>query len=166
MTAKELATALTGREAGKEFFPGEERDAKDAGLAAVYGYFDDNVEFCGAINDDPATIGQYTGLTDKNGVKIFVWDIVCNNEPEDVEMKPLPVFGAVKFGEYDGDLPSLEYQTTSDHVGFFVDWKDNEDGEYSEDFRRDLGYWVKYPNFEVCGNIHDNPELLEATPLK
>ena len=60
MTAKELATALTGREAGKEFFPGEERDAKDAGLAAVYGYFDDNVEFCGAINDE---VGAWNGTT-------------------------------------------------------------------------------------------------------
>lgn len=32
---------------------------------------------------------------------------------------------------------------------------------YSKDYRRDLGYWTKYPHFEVCGNIHDNPEFLE-----
>lgn len=114
------------------------------------------------IEVDPATIGQYTGLTDKNGVKIFEGDIVCDDEPEDMEYKPLPVFGVVEFGEYDGDLLSLEYKTTSDHVGFSVDWKDNEDGEYSKDYRRDLGYWIKYPYFTVCGNIHDNPELLEG----
>lgn len=112
---------------------------------------------------DPATVGQYTGLTDKNGVKIFDGDIVCNDEPEDMECKPLPVFGEVKFGEYDGDLLSLEYKTTSDHVGFFIDWKDNEDGEYSKDYRRDIGYWVKYPYFAVCGNIHDNPEFFGGT---
>lgn len=112
------------------------------------------------VEVDSATVGQYTGLTDKNGVKIFAGDIVCNDEPEDMECKPLPVFGEVKFGEYDGDLLSLEYKTTSDHVGFFIDWKDNEDGEYSEDYRRDIGYWVKYPYFAVCGNTHDNPEIL------
>lgn len=110
---------------------------------------------------DPATIGQYTGLTDRNGVKIFEGDIVCDDEPEDMECKPLPIFGEVKFGEYNGDLLSLEYKTISDHVGFFVDWRDNEDGECSKDYRRDLGYWTKYPHFEVCGNIHDNPELLK-----
>ena len=37
MTAKELAIALTGREVGMEIMPGEERDAKDAGLVVVYG---------------------------------------------------------------------------------------------------------------------------------
>ena len=60
MTAKELAIALTGREVGMEIMPGEERDAKDAGLVVVYGYSDDNVELCGAINDE---VGAYSGTT-------------------------------------------------------------------------------------------------------
>ena len=37
MTAKELATKLTGREVGEEIVMGEERDIKDAGLVVVYG---------------------------------------------------------------------------------------------------------------------------------
>ena len=60
MTAKELAIALTGREVGMEIMPGEERATKDAGLVVVYGYSDDNVEFCGAINDE---VGAYNGTT-------------------------------------------------------------------------------------------------------
>ena len=60
MTAKELAATLTGREAGEEIMMGEERDIKDAGLVVVYGYSDDNVEFCGAINDE---VGSYDGGT-------------------------------------------------------------------------------------------------------
>ena len=60
MTAKELAAELTGREVGEEIAMGEERDIKDAGLVVVYGYSDDNVEFCGAINDE---VGSYDGGT-------------------------------------------------------------------------------------------------------
>ena len=60
MTAKELAEMLNGREAGGEVVWGEERDIKDAGLVAVYGYSDDNVEFSGAINDE---VGAYNGAT-------------------------------------------------------------------------------------------------------
>jgi len=60
MTAKELAEMLSGREVGEEIVMGEERDIKDAGLVVVYGYSDDNVEFCGAINDE---VGSYNGGT-------------------------------------------------------------------------------------------------------
>ena len=60
MTAKQLAEMLSGRKYGMEITPGEAQDAKDAGLVVVYGYSDDNVEFCGAISDE---IGAYDGAT-------------------------------------------------------------------------------------------------------
>ena len=60
MTAKELAEMLDRREVGEEIEWGEERDIKDAGLVAVYGYSDDNVEFSGSINDE---VGAYNGTT-------------------------------------------------------------------------------------------------------
>lgn len=60
MTAKELAEMLSGREVGEEIIWGEERDIKDAGLVVVYGCSDDNVELCGAINDE---VGAYNGTT-------------------------------------------------------------------------------------------------------
>ena len=61
MTAKELAIELNGREAGGEVVWGEERDIKDAGLVAVYGYSDDNVEFSGAINDEVKAVWHDKG---------------------------------------------------------------------------------------------------------
>lgn len=60
MTAKELAEMLSGRERGTEITVDEERQAADARLVVVYGYSDDNVEFCGAINDE---VGAYNGTT-------------------------------------------------------------------------------------------------------
>lgn len=108
----------------------------------------------------PATVGQYTGLTDRNGVKIFEGDILCDDEPEDPSGGYLPVFGRVCFGEYHN---TFDWGREA-HIGFFVEWEDNEDDDYSKTFRKDLCYWAKYPHCEVRGNIHDNPELLEVTP--
>lgn len=60
MTAKELATTLSGREYGGELYPSEELKAKAAGLVVVYGYSDDNVELRGAID---AEVGAWNGTT-------------------------------------------------------------------------------------------------------
>lgn len=105
---------------------------------------------------DPTTVGQYTGLTDKNGVRIFVGDILCDDDPEDPSGEYLPVFGRVCFGEYHNTFNGGD----GAHIGFFVEWEGNEDDDYSKTFRKDLGHWVKYPHCDVRGNIHDNPELL------
>ena len=85
----------------------------------------------------PETIGQYTGLTDKNGIKIFEGDTHCN---ENNNKKFV-----VKFGHfYDEEL-------LDDMYGWYME--DN----WSNRFGLNGGE-CEYAN--IIGNIHDNPKLM------
>lgn len=95
---------------------------------------------------DSSTAGQYTGLTDKNGKRIFEDDIIRANHDGAV--------GVVRFGEYMS--PSDPDPTR--HIGYYVDWQ----GKEKDFLRADLGYWTSRSDVEVIGNIHDNSELLEV----
>lgn len=86
------------------------------------------------------TVGQYTGLTDKNGVKIFEGDIV---EDIDAGLLGRVIFATATNG-YDG------------MAGFMVD--DIDDGLQNYN-----SFWG---SVEVIGNIHDNPELLDCLNLR
>lgn len=90
---------------------------------------------------DPATVGQFTGLTDKNGKRIFEGDIVAQNwydhdEPSDDS------FGEVVFCEYDCSFSVLDVE---------------KDGIVPLG-RCHAFHW----EVEIIGNIHDNPELLNG----
>ena len=85
---------------------------------------------------DPETLCQYTGLTDKNGKKIWENDIVRRTDLY-VVSKP-----SVGFIEYD-----LE------NTSFLIHWTDKV--EYSPTY-----HWKD--RLEVIGNIFDNPDLLEV----
>ena len=90
-------------------------------------------EYCEVI---PETVGQCTGLKDKNGKLIFEGDILLFIN-DDGEKTPYKVFWSEEYAGY--------IIVTNDRA---VDTMD---------------CWDKYrKNFEVIGNIHDNPELLEV----
>ena len=83
----------------------------------------------------PETVGQYTGLTDKNGKKIFEGDIVKEN---DIYHK----------GE-------LQIKGNTWRVAFA-------DGLFFGNFKNISVYLQSLDGMEVIGNVHDNPELLEV----
>jgi hypothetical protein len=93
----------------------------------------------------PSTVGQYAGLKDKNGDKIFEGDIIYHEEHKGYL---LPNFNAVVvwvneyacFGYKRLDTPNWNFPTYL-----------TEHDELQTDF---LNYVT------VIGNIHDNPELL------
>ena len=82
------------------------------------------------------TVGQYTGLKDKTGRKIFEGDIVR------------------RFNRNGQEIMSYVVEWYSDCSMFVLDCIDF-DMEFDTDFTVFYG-----DEFEIVGNIHDNPELV------
>lgn len=94
-----------------------------------------NTDGTSGIDVDRKTIGQYTGLTDKNGTKIFEGDVLEGDLNDDLDpgakWRSEVVWG--KFGWMCKERQILP-----------MDELDIREGE-------------------IIGNIYDNPELMEAT---
>lgn len=104
---------------------------------------------------EPKTVGQYTGLTDKNGTKVFEGDIVAI--PPNMSRKR--TLGVVKFGDY----KTPPYGVDKTNRGFYIRWY-YENEAIEEMLRRDIVFWFNYSHVDISiiGNIYDNPELLEV----
>ena len=80
----------------------------------------------------PETVGQYTGLQDKNGVKIFEGDVLKDS------------LGWVCLVKWD------------DSNGRFLGYHKKPRGDTY------VCYVGREPAQEIIGNIHDNPEMMEG----
>lgn len=91
-------------------------------------------------------IMQYTGLKDKNGVEIYEGDILKIPEwlKEDNQDVCICIYN--------------QENTVSDIIGFGLYIKDGYSGKY-----RILVQSDEWDEFEVIGNVYDNPELLEES---
>lgn len=87
---------------------------------------------------DPETVGQYTGVKDADGKRIFEGDIVENER----------IIGFVFYKECDATF-ELKWKSTDKH---------------RKDFFKTC-YLINYSglnSLKVIGNIYDNPELVEV----
>lgn len=109
---------------------------------------------CGVVchDFDHETIGQFTGLTDNNGVKIFEGDILSSDRYPYTSDGKRNYFAEVvwfdncpAFGLYTFKAPKSSVRGIS------------EGSEFIEDDLSDM---------EIIGNIYDNPELIEDMDIK
>ena len=127
-------------------------------LIARTGFADWNmprpVEF---VEVDLSTVGQYTGLIDKNGVNIFEGDIVALFGMKGKVVQECGAFGI-------GFMKTIDYDLLESKMPF----NNSANFCFNDNF---ISLWEVFWNYEqddnplyeveVIGNIHDNPELLE-----
>ena len=133
-----------------------------------------NTDGVSGIEIDYKTVGQYTGLTDKNGTKIFEGDIVkCKHDwhnqgrtldTDEVAFLEQKIRGA--YGKYIdktlGEIFRWRYHYFRNYaVEYYVlngGWRVRN----GSCFHSLTQTYITNRDLEVIGNIHDNPELLKG----
>ena len=100
------------------------------------------------------SVGQFTGLRDKNGEMVFEGDII-RHKTDFTNKKSKTALGVIRLGTYESKSGSKE-------IGFYIEWHDK---LYSGMMRNDIQFWIEDGGNEpavVIGNIHDYPNLLKG----
>lgn len=107
----------------------------------------------------PETVGQFTGLTDKNGKKIFEDDIIRYSDLYDYDQYLESIENPEAYDDIDlsniWTIDKVVYGENVDYPAFDLSNHDFENNGICE-----LAISEQY-FYEVIGNIYDNKELLE-----
>ena len=106
----------------------------------------------------PETVGQFTGLADKNEVKVFD-DDVCKRKHRVSDYYPEQVMPHIP--EHKGTKEWYEIQIGAISIDPNVRFNNELITSMRKESERKEREFISDVDYEVIGNIHDNPELLD-----
>ena len=147
---------------GTKWYYGDLEYNRKTDVARIHTYKEDG-SYCRQYKVAPDTVGQFTGLLDKNGVKIFEGNIVKRISVNSNSSLYYDC-GVVIFDNGNASFKLSMYKCVFDgrNIGLFDD-----DDDTTCNFVTNVVYEGQTPQedeyyYEVIGNIYDNPELLDA----
>ena len=117
-----------------EWLYGDLVRSKDGSMAAILVSDRDSYDECTVEYD---TVGQFTGLYDKNGKEIYEGDIIISDEYKNAQHY-------VRYMESEAMFVAMIIGSSLDEYCGIRQW------------------WIDKFSKKVIGNIHDNPELLKG----
>jgi len=129
-------------------FRGKKINSEDFVYGCLFQTWDKSYILWGTINGapnqievDPKTVGQYTGLNDKNGVEIYESDIVIWKQAAG------------------GLLSPTENEYTCQIIWDRTRWACQEIKAMKDDYHSQ--FTLAPEHISIIGNVHSNPELLK-----
>ena len=106
----------------------------------------------------PETVGQFTGLTDRNGKEIYDGDIIQHRDVKVIVEFYRGAFGYTRLIQHRVRIAPGASNVVQEHV--FIPFIGSDDNKYALQFSD--GTFFDTDFCKVVGNIHDSPELMKG----
>lgn len=116
---------------------------------------------------DPKTVGQFTGLLDRNGKRIWEGDVIVQRQSDRPYSEKRKYCDVIMLVSWNSGVNVCDNDFNNEALAKDPSCFNMQPCFWGKVIYNEKGYgcctWSEFSRCEVIGNIHDNPEILTQT---